>query len=78
MRTGSVILQSYKREEPIWAALQELPMGLSSCLEDCQTSWWFGRNHAVARGHALDDLVLDGGSRRMLQHASQYMISSYF
>ena len=40
----------------IWAALQELPMELSSCLEDCQASRWLGRDHAVAGGHALDDL----------------------
>ena len=55
-RTGNVICQRPKVEEAIWAALQKLPVGQSSCHEDCQASWWFGRDHAVAGARAVDDL----------------------
>ena len=34
-RTGNVICQRPKVEEAIWAALQKLPVGQSSCHEDC-------------------------------------------
>ena len=75
-----MICQRPKVEEAIWAALQKLPVGQSSCHEDCQASWWFGRDHAVAGARAVDDLVvvLDGCSRRLSQHVSRHMRSPSF
>lgn len=77
--TSNVICQSPRYEEFICAALQELPVGLTSCHDDCQGSWWLGCDHVVAGSMPSTTLVVFYGCfRRLLQHMMRYMRSSYF
>ena len=57
MRTGNLILQSYKNEAPLWTALQQLPMSPTTCATACGGSREVGRDDPDAQEQPLVHLA---------------------
>ena len=74
MRTGNVILQSYKNEAPLWTALQQLPMSPTTCATACGGSREVGRDDPDAQEQPLVHLAdLLGRHRGLLKRALRRM-----